>query len=77
MNKLILLILAAAMAACGKADPNDSVDSLLANPSRLKKLQQQCKLDRVRVGDALCNRVADATNKRFFGNGSEPYTPQK
>lgn len=77
MNKLVLLILAAAMAACGKVGPTESVDSLIANPSRLKELQQQCKQDRAKVGDALCNRVADATNKRFFGNGSEPYTPQK
>ena len=29
------------------------------------------------LGDELCNRVAEATNKRFFGDGKVPYTPPK
>ena len=29
------------------------------------------------MGDVLCNRVAEATNKRFFGDGKVPYTPSE
>lgn len=77
MNKLALLMLAAALNACSKSEPTDTVDSLVTNPDRLKELRQQCKLDRAKLGDALCNRVAEATNKRFFGDGKVPYTPPK
>ncbi len=31
----------------------------------------------VAVGDELCNRVAEATNRRFLGDGKTPYTPPK
>lgn len=51
------------------------VESLTSNPERLEELRQQCKLDRARLGDALCNRVAEATRKRFYGDGETPYTP--
>jgi predicted small lipoprotein YifL len=77
MNKLALLMLAAALTACGKPEPIDTVDSLVADPDRLRELREQCKLDRAKLGDALCNRVAEATNKRFFGDGKVPYTPPK
>jgi len=29
------------------------------------------------MGDALCNRVAEATNRSFFGDGNTPHTPPK
>ena len=77
MNKLALLMLAAALTACGKPEPIDTVDSLVADPDRLRELREQCKLDRAKLGDALCNRVTEATNKRFFGDGKVPYTPPK
>ena len=77
MNKLALLMLAAALTACGKPEPIDTVDSLVADPDRLRELREQCKLDRAKLGDALCNRVAEATNKRFFGDGKVPYTAPK
>ncbi|MZG24220.1 hypothetical protein F6X50_20630 [Dickeya dianthicola] len=38
----------------------ETVESLLANPKRLKELRQQCYDDRDRVGNALCNRVGHA-----------------
>ena len=41
----------------------------------MKELRQQCKTDRATLGNMLCNRVAEATNRRFFGYGKVPYTP--
>lgn len=58
-----------------RAEPSEMVESLTSNPERLEELRQQCKLDRARLGDALCNRVAEATRKRFYGDGETPYTP--
>ncbi|MGD7200346.1 entry exclusion lipoprotein TrbK [Ralstonia pseudosolanacearum] len=74
--------------ACGKSEqtttkttttsgPSETVESLAANPERLKALRQQCKTDREKLGDELCNRVAEATNKRFLGDGKTSYTPPK
>lgn len=88
MKKALPLLLAAAvLAACGKSEPSktaatttasiETVESLAADPERLKELRQQCKTDREKLGDELCNRVADATNKRFLGDGKTPYTPAK
>ena len=57
--------------------PNETVESLAANPERLKELRRQCKTERPTMGDVLCNRVAEATNKRFFGDGKVPYTPSE
>lgn len=54
-----------------------TVDEPAANPERLAELRKQCKTDRPRLGDVLCNRVAEATRKRFYGDGNVPYTPPK
>lgn len=88
MKKIILLpfLLAATLVACGKSDPTETsskpaptetVEALAANPARLKELREQCKTDRAKLGDELCNRVAEATNRRFLGDGKTPYTPPK
>lgn len=82
MNKTVLLLFTMALSACGPSgtptgDTSPTVDALAADPARLKALREQCKLDRAKLGDALCNRVAEATNKRFFGDGKVPYTPPK
>jgi hypothetical protein len=77
MNKSMLLILAVALTACGKSEPTETVESLAANPERLKELREQCRLDRAKLGDALCNAVAEATRRRFMGDGKVPYTPHK
>ena len=77
MSKIVLLMLAAALTACGKSAPTETVESLMANPDHLKELREQCKLNRAKLGDELCNRVAEATNRRFFGDGKVPYTPPK
>lgn len=77
MNKSMLLLLVAILTACGKPEPIETVESLVANPERLKELRQQCKTDRAKLGDELCNRAADATNRRFFGSGKTPYNPPR
>lgn len=76
MKTLPVLMLTAALTACGQSTPADTVESLVANPERLKELRAQCKADHAKLGDALCNAVAEATRKRFMGNGT-PYTPEQ
>ncbi len=75
MNKIMLFLFVAALTGCGPSAPNETVESLAANPERLKELRQQCRLDRAKLGYELCNRVAEATRKRFYGDGKVPYTP--
>lgn len=85
MRKTIPLLLVVMLSACGQSDPPEApqkadaptVDELASNPERLKELRQQCKTDRATLGDVLCNRVAEATRKRFYGDGNTPYTPPK
>ena len=74
--KILLTTIACTLllAACGKPEPTESVESLMANPDRLKEVRAQCKADHDKVGDALCNRAAEATRRRFMGSGT-PYTP--
>lgn len=80
MKQLLNMILAAVAAmllvACSKPAPIESVESLVANPERLKELRAQCKADHAKVGDDQCNAVAEATRRRFFGSGGPKHTPQ-
>ena len=76
------LSLTVLFAACSRSEapkPADlpSVEELATDPVRLKELRKQCKTDRPTMGDVLCNRVGEATNQRFFGDGKVPYTPPK
>ncbi len=80
MKKAIPFLLAAALTACGQSEtPRQAnlptVEELASNPERLKELRQQCRSERAKLGDELCNRVAEATRKRFYGDGKVPYTP--
>lgn len=82
MKKIALILLSSTLAACspsGKPDKANlpTVDELALNPERLKELRKQCKLDRPMLGDQLCNRVAEATRKRFYEDGDVPYTTPK
>lgn len=76
-------LLVGAISACGPSEtPKQdaqvpTVDELAANPVRLKELRRQWKTEGPAMGHVLCNRVAEATNKRFFGDGKLPYTPSK
>ena len=75
MKMIAALMLVVLLTACGQSTPTETVESLVANPERLKELRAQCKADHAKLGDALCNAVAEATRKRFMGNGT-PYTPE-
>ena len=82
MKRMTPLLLAAVLTACGQSEtPNQanvpSVDELATDPARLKELRQQCKTNRATLGDVLCNRVAEATRKRFYGDGNTAYTPSE
>ena len=70
----VALTALATLTACTDKTPTDTVESLLANPERLKELRAQCKADHAQVGDATCNAVSEATRQRFMGAGT-PYTP--
>ena len=76
MKTLLLTVVACTvlLAACSKPEPTDTVESLMANPERLKDVRAQCKADHAKVGDALCTMAAEATRRRFMGSGT-PYTP--
>jgi len=59
------------LAACGQSEaPQKTI-------LRLKELREQCKTDRAKLGDELCSRVAEATNRRFFSDSKMPYNPSK
>lgn len=74
MNKLLFMcVMALMLAACGKPAPIESVESLVANPERLKELRAACKADHAKVGDAQCNAVAEATRQRFMRPTPSPY----
>ena len=87
MKKIFPLLLVAALTACGQSETPQkvaaseasipTVEELASNLERLKELRQQCKTDRPKLGEMLCNRVAEATRKRFYGDGKTPYTPSK
>ena len=71
---LAVLTALTTLGACSDKAPTDTVESLLANPERLKELRAQCKANHAQVGDATCNAVSEATRQRFMGAGT-PYTP--
>lgn len=74
MNKLLFVcVMALMLTACGKPAPIESVESLVANPERLKELRAACKADHAKVGDAQCNAVAEATRQRFMRPTPSPY----
>ncbi len=82
MKRIAPLLLVAALTACGQSETPKQADvptaeQLAADPTRLKELRQQCKIDRATLGDVLCNRVAEATRKRFYGDSQTPYTPSE
>jgi len=81
MKLTFFLLLILGLVACDRLEAPEtksggpSVEELAADPAQLKELRQQCKTDRANLGDVLCDRVAEATRKRFYGDGTVPYTP--
>ena len=76
MKNLLICAVVLLVSACGKPEPSgaaiESVETLVANPDRLKDLRAQCKADHARIGDAQCNAVAEATRRRFMKSGMSP-----
>ena len=73
---VMAMVSALLLAACGKLEPVqpiESVESLVANPERLKELRAACKADHAKVGDVQCNAVAEATRQRFMRPTPSPY----
>lgn len=70
MKYLSILLTALLVVACDKAPSIETVESLVANPERLRELRAQCKADHAKVGDAQCNAVAEATRQRFMSGGT-------
>lgn len=52
----------------------DTVDSLAADPQRLREVQKLCKDDWAGTGDELCTMASKAQRRRFMGSGKTPYT---
>lgn len=75
MKRHSILLLAVMLTACSEPAPTDTVESLIADPERLQALREQCQIDYAKLGEALCNAVAEATRRRFMGDGKVPYTP--
>jgi hypothetical protein len=76
MKQVLIIALALSISlvvGCGKSAPTDTVESLVANPERLKELRAQCKADHAKVGDAVCGAVSEVTRRRFMGDGKSPY----
>lgn len=82
MKLIVLILLFVTLSACSPSDSpkqenSPTVEELAADPTRLKELRLKCETDRAKLGDELCNRVAEATNRRFLGDGKTPYSPPK
>lgn len=65
------------LSACDKPQATETVESLMTDLERLKLLREQCKTERSKLGDVLCGRVAEASKRRFLGDGNVPYTPPR
>lgn len=63
--------LVAVLIGCQPATPTDTVESLVADPQRLKEVQRQCKIDRAAMGEVACNAASEAYRRRFMGQESE------
>lgn len=71
----VVAIGAGALFFISSARAADTVDSLAADPRRLREVQKRCSQDWAGTGDALCKMASEARRKRFMGSGRTPYTP--
>ncbi|MFZ5558492.1 MAG: EexN family lipoprotein [Pseudomonadota bacterium] len=72
---LPMLLAVLALTGCDKPSKDETVESLMQNPERIKQVMQQCRVDRASVGEAICAAAREAYNKRFMGDGKARYTP--
>lgn len=81
MRTVSIIAIALLLAGCGPSQPAgttgtvDTVDSLAANPDRLKEVRRQCREERAQVSDALCANAAQAFNRRFLGDRPAQKSP--
>lgn len=68
--------LALILVGCQPAPPADTVESLVADPERLREVQRQCRLDYAQAGEALCNAASEAYRRRFMGGGAGDEKPE-
>ena len=75
MKRFSVAWIVLSLAACGRAMPVDSMDSLVAHPDRLKVVMHRCQEDRTKMGDVECMHASEAFRRRFMGDGKGKYTP--
>ncbi len=73
MKRTCVLPMILALAACGKAAPMDPVDSLAANPDRLKEVMPLCQEGHAKLGDATRN--AASIDREFSIEDAAPLVP--
>lgn len=71
------LWLALLLVSCSPTAPVDTVESLVAEPARLKEVQRQCKLDHARVDADVCAAASEAYRRRFMGDGRAKDGPKE
>lgn len=76
MSKIALLVLVVILTSCGKSEPTDAVNTLVARPDRLRKVEKECSKEPQKAGDLECNAASEARHRLFMGNGPQ-YTPPK
>lgn len=76
MNKILLLLVAMILAACGRSEPVDTAQSLMSNPSHLRDVEQLCANNDAKVSASVCRAASEARHRLFLGNGPQ-YTPPK
>ena len=60
------------LAACGEQPADHHVDTLAADPMRLKALRAQCTADRQAAGEDACRAATEAFRRRFFAGHTGP-----
>jgi conjugative transfer region protein TrbK len=76
MRKMYSLLTVLLAAACGKTGPSDTIESLAADPDRLKEVMRQCRRDHAEASDPRCIAASEAFRRRFMGDGNTHYTPR-
>jgi hypothetical protein len=73
MKAIGAVLFSFALAACGPPQPIDTVESLVANPERLREVERRCKDGSIAA--AACSAASDAVRQNFLRDGPANYTP--